>query len=125
MGAVGEEVNVDELGNIDWEEDNNDSEEEFEANYKIDDENDNGDLIDNLAVQNEADAIDGLMACKPSVTQPNPTDPTTECCNAVSNADLQCLCSYKNSVELPFLGIDPDLAISLPAKCNLQTPVGC
>ncbi|KAL1363420.1 hypothetical protein HN51_011638 [Arachis hypogaea] len=68
---------------------------------------------------------DGLMACKPSVTQPNPTDPTTECCNAVSNADLQCLCSYKNSVELPFLGIDPDLAISLPAKCNLQTPVGC
>ncbi|MED6161518.1 hypothetical protein PIB30_061511 [Stylosanthes scabra] len=68
---------------------------------------------------------DGLMACKPSVTQPNPTDPTTECCNAVSAADLQCLCSYKNSVQLPFLGIDPDLAIALPAKCNLKTPVGC
>ncbi|RYR11148.1 hypothetical protein Ahy_B05g079634 [Arachis hypogaea] len=30
-GAVSEEVNVDELGNIYWEEDNNDSEEEFEA----------------------------------------------------------------------------------------------
>nr|XP_025648152.1 uncharacterized protein LOC112743154 [Arachis hypogaea] len=40
-----------------WEEDNNDSEEEFESNYEVDDENDNGDLAGNPAVQNEADAI--------------------------------------------------------------------
>ncbi|XP_057755741.1 uncharacterized protein LOC130974919 [Arachis stenosperma] len=57
LGAVGEEVNVDELGDIDWEEDNNDSEEEFEANYEVDDENDDGDLAGNSTVQNEADAI--------------------------------------------------------------------
>ncbi|RYR27735.1 hypothetical protein Ahy_B01g051773 [Arachis hypogaea] len=56
-GAVGEEVNVDELGDIDWEEDNNDSEEEFEANYEVDDENDDGDLEGNPEVQNEANAI--------------------------------------------------------------------
>ncbi|XP_016192819.1 uncharacterized protein LOC107633733 [Arachis ipaensis] len=53
MSTVGEEVNVDELGDIDWEEDNNDSEEEFEANYEVDD----GDLAGNPAVQNEANAV--------------------------------------------------------------------
>ncbi|XP_015970667.1 uncharacterized protein LOC107494151 [Arachis duranensis] len=52
-GAVGEEVNVDELGDIDWEEDNNDSEEKFEANYEVD----NGDLAGNPEVQIEANAI--------------------------------------------------------------------
>ncbi|XP_057738651.1 uncharacterized protein LOC130955723 [Arachis stenosperma] len=57
MSTVGEEVNVDELGDIDWEEDNNDSEEEFEANYEVDDENDDGDLAGNPAVQNEANAV--------------------------------------------------------------------
>ncbi|XP_057744850.1 uncharacterized protein LOC130962689 [Arachis stenosperma] len=57
FGTVDEEVNVDELGDIDWEEDNNDSEEEFEANYEVDDENDDGDLANNPEVQNEANAI--------------------------------------------------------------------
>ncbi|XP_071738061.1 putative lipid-transfer protein DIR1 [Rutidosis leptorrhynchoides] len=65
---------------------------------------------------------DGLMACKPSVTNPNPVDPTSECCKAVSGADLKCLCSYKDSVMLPSLGIDPTLAIALPAKCNITAP---
>ncbi|RYQ84850.1 hypothetical protein Ahy_B10g104341 [Arachis hypogaea] len=55
MDAV-EEVNVDELGDIYWEEDNNDSEEKFEANYEVDDENDDGDLTGSPAVQNEAHA---------------------------------------------------------------------
>ncbi|RYR28683.1 hypothetical protein Ahy_B01g052831 [Arachis hypogaea] len=57
MDAVGEDINVDELGDIDWDEDKNDSEEEFEANYEVDDENNDGDLTSDLAVQNEADAI--------------------------------------------------------------------
>ncbi|RYR73048.1 hypothetical protein Ahy_A02g007325 [Arachis hypogaea] len=57
LGAVEEGVNVDGLGDIGWEEDNNDSEEEFEANYEVDDENDDGDLVGNPAVQNEANAI--------------------------------------------------------------------
>ncbi|RYR58692.1 hypothetical protein Ahy_A05g024577 [Arachis hypogaea] len=57
LGAVGEEVNIDELGDIDWGEDNSDSEEEFETNYEADDENDDRDLAGNPAVQNEADVI--------------------------------------------------------------------
>ncbi|RYR79259.1 hypothetical protein Ahy_A01g004086 [Arachis hypogaea] len=57
MGTVGDEVNVDEFGDIDWEKDNNDSEQEFEANYEVDDENDDGDLAGNPAMQNETDAI--------------------------------------------------------------------
>ncbi|XP_059663635.1 putative lipid-transfer protein DIR1 [Cornus florida] len=68
---------------------------------------------------------DGLMACKPAVTAPNPVTPTPECCQALSGADLTCLCSYRNSFILPSLGIDPDLAMALPAKCNLTPPTNC
>ncbi|CAA0805980.1 Bifunctional inhibitor/lipid-transfer protein/seed storage 2S albumin superfamily protein [Striga hermonthica] len=68
---------------------------------------------------------EGLEACKPSVTQPSPVPPSTECCHAVSGADLKCLCSYRNSFMLPALGIDPDLALALPAKCNLPPPADC
>ncbi|KAB1224150.1 putative lipid-transfer protein DIR1 [Morella rubra] len=68
---------------------------------------------------------DGINACKPSVTAPNPTEPTKKCCKALSRADLTCLCSYKNSILLPSLGIDPNLAMGLPAKCNLTPPDGC
>lgn len=68
---------------------------------------------------------DGFTACKPSVTQPDPTPPTPECCKAVSGADLKCLCSYRNSFMLPSLGIDPDLALGLPEKCNLPSPGKC
>ncbi|XP_015955693.1 uncharacterized protein LOC107480089 [Arachis duranensis] len=57
MSMVGDEINVDELGDIDWEENNNDSEDEFKANYEIDDENDDGDLAGNPAVQDEANVI--------------------------------------------------------------------
>lgn len=68
---------------------------------------------------------DGLTACKPSVTTPNPVDPTPPCCEALSAADLTCLCGYRHSFVLPSLGIDPDLAIALPAKCNLTLPPNC
>ncbi|KAG8388865.1 hypothetical protein BUALT_Bualt02G0169500 [Buddleja alternifolia] len=68
---------------------------------------------------------DGLTACRPSVTQPNPVAPSPECCDAVSGADFKCLCSYKNSFMLPSFGIDPDLALALPAKCNLPSPSEC
>lgn len=68
---------------------------------------------------------DGLMACKPAVTAPEPADPTAECCQALSGADLSCLCSYRNSFVLPSLGIDPDLALALPSKCNLTPPANC
>ncbi|KAI3819605.1 hypothetical protein L1987_13446 [Smallanthus sonchifolius] len=65
---------------------------------------------------------DGLVACKPSVTTPNPVHPTPECCKAVAGADMKCLCSYRDSSMLPSLGIDPELAVGLPAKCSLPAP---
>ncbi|KAI3418280.1 AAI domain-containing protein [Psidium guajava] len=68
---------------------------------------------------------DQLMACKPAVTKPDPAEPTPECCTALSAADLGCLCSYRNSAVLPALGIDPDLALGLPAKCGLTPPANC
>ncbi|KAF3964632.1 hypothetical protein CMV_011108 [Castanea mollissima] len=42
----------------------------------------------------------GLAACKPAVTQPNPVDPTPECCKALSGADLPCLLQYHPSCQL-------------------------
>lgn len=68
---------------------------------------------------------DGLTACKPSVTKPNPVNPSTNCCKALSTADLGCLCSYKNSPVLPTLGINSDLAMGLPAKCGITPPANC
>ncbi|XP_057508393.1 putative lipid-transfer protein DIR1 [Actinidia eriantha] len=68
---------------------------------------------------------DGLMACKPAVTKPNPEAPSPPCCEALSGANLTCLCGYRNSFMLPSLGIDPDLAMALPAKCNLTPPPNC
>ncbi|XP_057745301.1 uncharacterized protein LOC130963170 [Arachis stenosperma] len=52
-----EDVNVNEFGDIGWEEDKDDSEEEFEANYEVDDKNDDEDLASNPAVPNEAHAV--------------------------------------------------------------------
>ncbi|EEF32699.1 putative lipid-transfer protein DIR1 [Ricinus communis] len=66
--------------------------------------------------------ISGLMACKPAVTPPNPSAPTSACCSALTHADMRCLCSYKNSNVLPSLGIDPNLALQLPPKCKLPRP---
>ena len=68
---------------------------------------------------------DALTACKPSVVKPNPSDPTAECCDYLSKADLDCLCGYKTSPILPTLGIDPKLAMGLPAKCGLTPPANC
>ncbi|KAL4192850.1 hypothetical protein AMTRI_Chr06g196310 [Amborella trichopoda] len=70
---------------------------------------------------------DGFKACQPSVSDspPSPTDPSKACCKALGSADLGCLCSYRDSLLLPYFGIDPDLAMQLPAKCNLATPLQC
>ncbi|RYR62638.1 hypothetical protein Ahy_A04g020343 [Arachis hypogaea] len=48
LDMVNKDVNVNKLGDIDWEEDNNNNEEEFEANYEVDDKNNDG---DNVAMQ--------------------------------------------------------------------------
>lgn len=67
----------------------------------------------------------GVSACKPSVTKPDPVPPSADCCKALSEADLVCLCGYKGSPMLSALGIDPDLALALPPKCNIPLPEGC
>ncbi|KAL2516375.1 Bifunctional inhibitor/lipid-transfer protein/seed storage 2S albumin superfamily protein [Forsythia ovata] len=68
---------------------------------------------------------EGLMACRPAATPPTPPPPSAACCSALSHADLHCLCSYKNSKLLPSLGVDPNLALQLPAKCKLPHPAKC
>ncbi|ERN06753.1 hypothetical protein AMTR_s00005p00101720 [Amborella trichopoda] len=70
---------------------------------------------------------DGFKACQSSVSgsAPAPTNPSKACCKAIGSADLGCLCSYRHSLLLHSLGINPDLALQLPAKCNLRTPPQC
>ncbi|KAG6593049.1 putative lipid-transfer protein DIR1, partial [Cucurbita argyrosperma subsp. sororia] len=69
---------------------------------------------------------DGLTACKPWVTKPCPTElPPAACCDGLSKADFGCFCNYKHSLVLPSLGIDPDLALALPAKCSLPNSPSC
>ncbi|XP_008792988.1 putative lipid-transfer protein DIR1 [Phoenix dactylifera] len=69
---------------------------------------------------------DELMACKPSISTAKPVEkPADACCTALSHADLPCLCAYKNSGMLPYLGIDPNLAMQLPAKCSVPAPAQC
>ncbi|PKA48611.1 Putative lipid-transfer protein DIR1 [Apostasia shenzhenica] len=71
---------------------------------------------------------DGFAACRPAISLSAPTPapvPTDACCSAVAGADLTCLCGYKNSVMLPYLGINPNLAMQLPAKCHVPAPSNC
>lgn len=69
--------------------------------------------------------VAGLYACRPSVTPPNPTPPTAQCCMALSHADLHCFCAYRNSGALSSLGIDPNLAMQLPKLCKLPNSPNC
>ncbi|KAJ4832141.1 hypothetical protein Tsubulata_043668 [Turnera subulata] len=63
---------------------------------------------------------DGLKACEPSVSGTNPVAPSSSCCSALSKADMNCLCFFKNYPGLlSAYNIDPTLAMELPAKCNL------
>ncbi|XP_010908200.1 putative lipid-transfer protein DIR1 [Elaeis guineensis] len=68
---------------------------------------------------------EGLLACLPSITGSRPVNPSVKCCTALSKADLRCLCHYKNSPMLSQLGIKPQLAMQLPAKCKLRLPRQC
>ncbi|KAE9620400.1 putative bifunctional inhibitor/plant lipid transfer protein/seed storage helical [Lupinus albus] len=65
----------------------------------------------------------GLKSCLPSVSGENPVPPTPACCSAIANADLHCLCQYKDSTLLKSIyGVDPNLAMALPVKCNVVDP---
>ncbi|TYK16954.1 putative lipid-transfer protein DIR1 [Cucumis melo var. makuwa] len=69
--------------------------------------------------------IAGLYACRPAVTPPNPTAPTAQCCMALGQADLHCFCAYRNSGALSSFGIDPNLAMQLPKRCNISKSPNC
>ncbi|KAK4748498.1 hypothetical protein SAY87_015084 [Trapa incisa] len=70
-------------------------------------------------------ALLGVIAYKPATTSPNPPPSTASCCSALSQANMRCLCSYKNSNILLYLGIDPNLAMQIPTKCNLPQLTSC
>ncbi|OMP04299.1 hypothetical protein COLO4_09753 [Corchorus olitorius] len=64
-----------------------------------------------------------LSLCRPAVTGKYPPKPTEGCCGLLKQADLKCLCQYKDA--LPALEIDPVRAFALPKKCKLRTPKQC
>ncbi|KDP46220.1 hypothetical protein JCGZ_10060 [Jatropha curcas] len=83
-------------------------------------------LVSNPVVANGAETFchmtdEGLNACRPSVSGQNPVAPSAACCSALSKADLQCLCFYKNNYPwlLTTYKIDPNQALQLPVKCSL------
>ncbi|KAL2344279.1 hypothetical protein Fmac_005564 [Flemingia macrophylla] len=81
-------------------------------------DNSSGQIICNISAED-------LFKCKPSVTPPNPTPPSKDCCDVISHANLSCFCIFKNSHLLPFLSIDPNLALQLPTLCNISNPPNC
>ncbi|QCE05669.1 hypothetical protein DEO72_LG9g674 [Vigna unguiculata] len=66
-----------------------------------------------------------LMKCLPAVTPPSPSEPSKDCCSVINIVDLKCLCGFKSSPLLPALGIDPKLALELPAKCKIGKTIPC
>ncbi|KAJ8476369.1 hypothetical protein OPV22_020096 [Ensete ventricosum] len=68
----------------------------------------------------------GMVACLPSVTGgASPAPPSDRCCSALSRADLPCLCRYKDSPVLSQVGVKPELAKQLLARCKLGLPGEC
>ncbi|XP_026419804.1 putative lipid-transfer protein DIR1 [Papaver somniferum] len=66
-----------------------------------------------------------LAECLPAISsgQASPPPPTPGCCDVMKLADMHCLCTYK--VILPAFGVDPELAMGVPKKCNLTAPPEC
>ncbi|WJX51504.1 hypothetical protein P8452_37696 [Trifolium repens] len=56
-------------------------------------------------------------ACQPFVTgniTSSSHKPSRACCSATANADISCICGYKDSKLLYFYGIDPKQILELP-----------
>ncbi|KMZ63005.1 putative Lipid binding protein [Zostera marina] len=65
-------------------------------------------------------------ACLPAMTDPDPALPSQECCENIHNANLPCMCSYKDSyLATTILSVDTKLAMELPPKCGLVLPSPC
>ncbi|KAI4364522.1 hypothetical protein MLD38_020601 [Melastoma candidum] len=68
----------------------------------------------------------GLEQCLPAVRDPSPQPPTQACCTALKPANFPCFCQYKNNPIVKTMGIDINLAMKLPAKCNIKgAPTHC
>ncbi|XP_022152678.1 protein LIM3 [Momordica charantia] len=57
-----------------------------------------------------------LLPCRPSVAPFRAIPPTEACCKAVKTLGQPCLCVLVNGP--PIAGVDRDLAMLLPEKCN-------
>ncbi|KAE8687705.1 UPF0496 protein [Hibiscus syriacus] len=70
---------------------------------------------------------EGFQACQPSVTAANPNTPPPSApyCMALNDADLTCLCFFKNSKCMTDYGVDFNRAKDLPVKCNLGKDFTC
>ncbi|GJN27681.1 hypothetical protein PR202_gb15723 [Eleusine coracana subsp. coracana] len=68
-----------------------------------------------------------LAPCASSAQNPN-SAPSTACCSAVHNIGKQspqCLCAVMLSKTAKISGIKPEVAITIPKRCNLvDRPVG-
>ncbi|KAI5649136.1 hypothetical protein M9H77_35141 [Catharanthus roseus] len=62
--------------------------------------------------------IDQLMTCKSAVESPD-SIPSADCCSALKKVHPPtCLCQYQSS--LAAFGIDKNLAMQIPEKCQLD-----
>ncbi|GAB4853929.1 hypothetical protein Ancab_018138 [Ancistrocladus abbreviatus] len=68
---------------------------------------------------------DELYTCLPAAAAGNPAPPSPACCKATARANLQCLCSYRNSDIVLALGINLNEAMKVPAKCNVNPTFRC
>ncbi|KMZ60632.1 Bifunctional inhibitor/lipid-transfer protein/seed storage 2Salbumin superfamily protein [Zostera marina] len=64
--------------------------------------------------------------CLPAMIAPDPTFPSKRCCENIHNADLPCMCSYKDSyLATTVLQVDTELAMKIPKKCGRVLPSPC
>ncbi|ESQ55579.1 hypothetical protein EUTSA_v10026641mg [Eutrema salsugineum] len=61
-----------------------------------------------------------LEKCRSAVTGNNPPPPGPGCCKVVKASNLQCFCSYKNSLSR--FGINPSKVKSGLARCGAKIP---
>ncbi|KAF5195025.1 Bifunctional inhibitor/lipid-transfer protein/seed storage 2S albumin superfamily protein [Thalictrum thalictroides] len=57
-----------------------------------------------------------LIPCRPAVTAFSPIPPSESCCNAVRTLGQACLCVLVSGP--PISGVDLNMAMQLPSKCN-------
>ncbi|KAH7670526.1 Bifunctional inhibitor/lipid-transfer protein/seed storage 2S albumin protein [Dioscorea alata] len=63
----------------------------------------------------------GIVACKPVMTiGADPAMPVADdCCTALRVANIPCLCAQRSNPMIKYFGIDPNLALSIPSRCNI------